>query len=75
MAADNGNPQGIWGNDRTIWVSDVLGNKLFAYKRVDDPGEYGTRDADSDFNTLSAAGNVPCPGAYGPTAWTCSWRT
>ena len=61
LAAGNGSPQGIWGNDRTIWVSDDVGNKLFAYKRVNDPGtpenEYGTRDADSDFNTLMDAGN------------------
>ena len=61
LAAGNGSPQGIWGNDRTIWVSDDAGNKLFAYKRVNDPGtpenEYGTRDADSDFNTLMDAGN------------------
>ena len=62
LAAGNGSPQGIWGNDRTIWVSDDAGNKLFAYKRVNDPGtpdnEYGTRDADSDFNTLMDAGNA-----------------
>ena len=62
LAAGNGSPQGLWGNDRTIWVSDDADDKLFAYKRVNDPGtpedEYGTRDADSDFNTLMDAGNA-----------------
>ena len=70
LAADNGRPEGIWGNGETIWVSDHdAGNsKLFAYKRVEDPdtpdNEYGMRDADRDFNTLNAAGNTNVRGIW-----------
>ena len=68
LAADNGNPRGIWGNGETIWVSDDNDDKLFAYKRVEDPdtpdNEYGMRDTDRDFNTLSAAGNTLAKGIW-----------
>ena len=58
----NRNPKGIWGNDSTIWVANDVGdNKLFAYRRTDDPNtpenEYGSYDAGSNFETLTAARN------------------
>ena len=44
---DNNNPQGIWGNDKTIWVSQSeTAPKLFAYNRSD-----GSRDSSKDFTT------------------------
>ena len=50
---DNNNPNGIWGNGKTIWVSQSgTAPKLFAYNRSD-----GSRDSSKDFNTLNAAGN------------------
>ena len=50
---ENNNPQGIWGNDKTIWVSQSgTAPKLFAYNRSD-----GSRDSSKDFTTLNAAGN------------------
>ena len=53
LHSDNNNPQGIWGNDKTIWVSQSgTPPKLFAYNRSD-----GSRDSSKDFTTLSAAGN------------------
>ena len=53
LHSDNDNPKGIWGNGKTIWVSQSgTGPKLFAYNRSD-----GSRDSSQDFNTLSAAGN------------------
>ena len=69
LAADNDVPRGIWGNDDTIWVSeDDDDNKLFAYKRVENPdtpdNEYGMRDTDRDFNTLNAAGNTLVTGIW-----------
>ena len=53
LHSDNDNPQGIWGNGETIWVSQSgTGPKLFAYNRSD-----GSRDSSQDFNTLTGAGN------------------
>ena len=51
----NGDPEGVWGNETTIWVANDgtgTGNKIFAYKRSD-----GTSDSDQDFETLNAASN------------------
>ncbi|WP_420623233.1 fibronectin type III domain-containing protein [Candidatus Poriferisodalis sp.] len=56
LHSDNADPEGVWGNDDTIWVVNdglgAAGNKIFAYKRVD-----GSRDSGKDFETLHAAGN------------------
>ena len=50
---DNNNPTGIWGNGKTIWVSQSgTAPKFFAYNRSD-----GSRDSSKDFNTLNAADN------------------
>ena len=68
VAADNGSPRGIWGNHETIWVSDTGDDKVYAYRRVEDPNtaeaEYGTRDYARDFNTLSATGNTSARGIW-----------
>ena len=53
LHSDNNNPTGIWGNGKTIWVSQSgTAPKLFAYNRSD-----GSRDSSKDFTTLSAADN------------------
>ena len=52
IAAENGEPAGIWGNGATFWVSDVEDDKLYAYNAD------GTRHATQDFNTLAAAQNT-----------------
>ena len=57
LHSDNADPVGVWGNESTVWVAnnvspDGSNDKLFAYDRSD-----GSRAADGDFNTLSAAGN------------------
>ena len=53
LHTDNNNPKGIWGNGKTIWVSQSgTAPKLFAYNRSD-----GSRDSSKDFTTLNAAGN------------------
>ena len=53
LHSSNNNPTGIWGNGKTIWVSENgTAPTLFAYNRSD-----GSRDSSKEFTTLNAAGN------------------
>ena len=65
IAAENQNPAGVWGNDTTLWISDLTEDKLYAYN-VD-----GTRNANQDFDTLVGAGNNNPQGLWsnGATMW------
>ena len=66
LHADNDNAFGLWCDATTLWVLDddnATDTKIFAYHLVADSSAtpaiaYGDRDADSDFDTLAAAGNV-----------------
>ena len=53
LAADNGNPRGIWSDGTTMWVSDVS-HRLVAYDLAT-----GTRQANRDINTGNAGNNYP----------------
>ena len=73
LHSSNNNAIGIWGNDDTIWISQNAApasqDKLFAYKRKDDPSttnvnEYGARDSDKDFDGLNDAGNNDLTGIW-----------
>ena len=66
IAAGNNSPTGIWSDGATMWVADLSGGKLYAYRLSD-----GGRDSDKDFDTLSAAGNVKPVGIWsdGTTMW------
>ena len=44
--------QGVWANASTVWVSDIVDRKIYAYRRG------GTRDSGRDFDTLADAGNT-----------------
>ncbi len=52
IAAGNESPSGTWTDGATIWVTDTIDDKIYAY-RVSDKA----RDTGKDFDTLSAAGN------------------
>ena len=56
----------IWSDGTTMWVADLIDDKLYAYKVSDK-----SRDASKDFNTLSAAGNNGPYGIWsdGATMW------
>ena len=77
-AAGNHRPRGMWSDGATMWIVDVLEDKLYAY-RLGTPGggrrTPGTRDPDKDFNTLSAAGNNEPYGMWsdGVTMWVSDW--
>ena len=60
--SDVTNPVGIWSDGSTIWVTDTLdgAQKILAYNLAD-----GARIADSDFNTLRAAGVAYPRGLWG----------
>ena len=65
-AAGNNEPYGLWSDGTTMWVSDWLDGKLYAYSmatRERDPGR--------DFDTLLAAGNDSPRGIWsdGATMW------
>ena len=72
LHSSNSSPLGIWSNahltsnDVTMWVSDVIDNKIYAYKMSDK-----SRDSSKDFNTLDAAGNHYPQGLFsdGETMW------
>ena len=59
-------PTGIWSDGATMWVTDPLDNKIYAYHTSN-----MSRDSSRDFNTLSAAGNTEAWGIWsdGATMW------
>ena len=63
IAAGNDEPIGIWGNETTIWVLDLVDTYTYAYNRD------GSRDTSSEFNLH--ADNADPGGAWsnGPTVW------
>ena len=63
IAAGNDEPLGIWGNETTIWVLDIVDTYPYAYNRD------GSRDTSSEFNLH--ADNADPGGAWsnGPTVW------
>ena len=65
-AAGNRDPQGIWSDGTTMWVTDDDGDKIYAYDMVTE-----ARDASKDFDTLAAAGNRDPRGIWsdGTTMW------
>ena len=65
-AAGNDEPYGPWSDGTTMWVTDWVDEKLYAYVLAT-----GERDADKDFDTLAAAGNTIPQGIWsdGVTMW------
>ena len=65
-AAGNDNPQGIWSDGTTMWVSDYTDGKIYAYNM-----STKQRDSAKDFNTLDGAGNDHPVGIWsdGSTMW------
>ena len=64
-AAGNTDPYGLWSDGDTMWVADVVDDKIYAYNTD------GTRDETRDFDTLDAAGNNSPSGIWsnGDTMW------
>ena len=62
----NTDASGLWSNGTTMWVGDTSAEKLHAYNLFTK-----ARDADEDFDTLSAAGNAIVYGLWsdGTTMW------
>ena len=48
LDANNADPQGIWSDGTTMWVSDSTDNKLYAYKLSLEAGETDPRDSGKD---------------------------
>ena len=48
----NASPRGIWSDETTMWVTDQVDAKIYAYNMAT-----MSRDAGKEFNTLHAAGN------------------
>ena len=46
------NPQDLWSDGTTLWMSDTSADKIFAYSM-----ETGERETGNDFDALSATGN------------------
>ena len=65
IAAGNTSPFGIWSNGTTMWVADLVDDRLYAYNTD------GMRDSSKDFDTLDAAGNEGPTGIWsdGATMW------
>ena len=52
ITAGNDTPSGLWSDETTMWVSDYVDDKIYAYDLTTK-----ARDASKDFDTLSDAGN------------------
>ena len=65
-AAGNNSPHGLWSDGTTLWVTDWLDGKLYAYNL-----STKAPNPDKDFNTLDAAGNDSPQGIWsdGTTLW------
>ena len=63
-AADNTEPNGIWSNGTTIWISDLAGGKLHAYSKAD-----GARDAGKDIAVDGAMMGPTGIWSDGTTIW------
>ena len=63
----NGRPIGLWSDGTTLYVTDWLFSKLFAYNIA------GPRDHANDVNTLAPAGNRTSRGVWsdGDIIWVC----
>ncbi len=66
IAAGNTIPEGIWSDGTTMWVSDLLDEKLYAYDMATK-----ARVPGKDFDTLTTAGNTIPEGIWsdGTTMW------
>ena len=64
LHADNGNPQGLWSDGTTAWVSDAADDNLYAYALSD-----FSRDSGKDIDL--ASGNTAPRGIWsdGKTIW------
>ena len=65
-AAGNDSPRGMWGDGETLWATDYLDEKLYAYAMAD-----GSRLPSRDVDSLAAAGNSRPNGIWsdGETLW------
>ena len=65
-AAGNDSPRGMWGDGETLWATDYLDEKLYAYAMAD-----GSRVPSRDIDSLATAGNSRPNGIWsdGETLW------
>ena len=68
--ASNRAPRGIWSDGETMWVSDSLEGKIYAYDM-----DTKARVPGKDFDTLTSAGNTGPYGIWsdGETMWVADW--
>ena len=66
QAAGNDYSGGLWSDGTTLWVTDWIDDKIYAYNL-----STKARDPNNDFNTLQAAGNDYSGGLWsdGTTLW------
>ena len=69
-SAGNNNPEGIWSNGTTMWVADLVDNKIYAYDM-----NTKQRVEDLDFDTLNGAGNDDPAGLWSDneTMWVAEY--
>ena len=65
-SAGNTGPQGIWSDGTTMWVADIIDDKIYAYDLAT-----GARVPGNDFDTLKAVGDTWPLGIWsdGTTMW------
>ena len=66
ITAENNRPRGMWSDGTTMWVTDWIDIKIYAYDMTTK-----AHDASKDFDTLDAAGNDNPRGIWsdGTTVW------
>ena len=70
LHTDNGDPQGIWSDETTIWVADSGDDKLYAYALSDGTRQDGTGST-TDMEFSLHADNLDAAGIWsdGTTIW------
>ena len=70
QAAGNNSPRGMWSDGETVWVTDYLDSKIYAYDAAD-----GRWRPSRDLDTLEAAGNTQPTDIWsnGETLWVADY--
>ena len=73
LTQDNGDPRGNWSDGATVWVSDEVDGKLYAYTMDPEGDNHGDRDSSKDI-TLNSSNSDPA-GIWsdGTTIWVADY--
>ena len=67
--ATNNNPYGVWSDGTTMWVTDSIDDKLYAYKTNPGQADHGARETAKEFDLDADNGSPRGIWSDGVTIW------